>query len=589
MSARRPNPPKTDRGDIGAGLGAIRAAGYVRVSTDEQKKHGWNLNADRERIEAICIERGWQLVEVYDDGGRQGDDPDRPGLLSMLAAVDSYDVLIVRSQDRLTRDTGIWSMITTAFREGNVRVETFTGSLELESPQGELVGNIFAALGRFEKRLIGQRVKQSKVARAHAGGHPGGRRPFGYEFTPTGETGSHGKPIKRLTPHQTEAPVVRRIFDLADSGVSQRQIAHRLNADGLRTTTGALWEQGSVSRIIGNCLYVGMIRRKSNGKWETYPGQHDTLIDRDLFDRVNASRASKPRRAGGRPPRGQHLLRRGILRCTCGAAMIPSTRSENPAIQTYICNARRTHGPWVCQQGSLPRHAVDEALLNELTARYLDLDATRDRIKQRERDELSVARDTLAQAEREAAAAEAAIAKVQRGWREGVIDDDDYAEQRQQVIEERDAAHAAAAQARARLAAVENDGTAIDAEKRLLAHLADLKEAVAGSVERAPDLAALRTIIAQLIERVDVGTRTHPFGQPADKTSDGVLHVPRPPIRFDDDGEPLQEDLDALGPAPDLWLWITVRREFYDFDARAPRKAIIDVPEEPTRSSCRRR
>ena len=66
----------------------MRAAGYIRVSTDEQAKHGWNLGADRDRIEATITERGWTRHAIYDDGGRQGDDPDRPGFLRMLAEVD---------------------------------------------------------------------------------------------------------------------------------------------------------------------------------------------------------------------------------------------------------------------------------------------------------------------------------------------------------------------------------------------------------------------------------------------------------------------------------------------------------------------
>jgi site-specific DNA recombinase len=80
----------------------VRAAGYVRVSTEDQKENGWNLSEDRARIEQIVSERGWQLVAIYDDGGRHGDDPDRPGLLAMLAAAKDreFDVLIVRSQDR---------------------------------------------------------------------------------------------------------------------------------------------------------------------------------------------------------------------------------------------------------------------------------------------------------------------------------------------------------------------------------------------------------------------------------------------------------------------------------------------------------
>ena len=45
-----------------------RAAGYVRVSTDEQAKNGWNLDADRERINDIAAANGWDLIALHDDG-----------------------------------------------------------------------------------------------------------------------------------------------------------------------------------------------------------------------------------------------------------------------------------------------------------------------------------------------------------------------------------------------------------------------------------------------------------------------------------------------------------------------------------------
>jgi DNA invertase Pin-like site-specific DNA recombinase len=66
----------------------MKAVGYVRVSTVEQQEHGWNLGADKQRIAEIAAANGWELGPIHDDGGRQGDDADRPGLLAMLASLE---------------------------------------------------------------------------------------------------------------------------------------------------------------------------------------------------------------------------------------------------------------------------------------------------------------------------------------------------------------------------------------------------------------------------------------------------------------------------------------------------------------------
>ena len=81
----------------------MKAAGYVRVSTDEQVRDGHNLDEDRRLIGERAEAEGWQLVEVYDDGGLQGDDPERTRPLALLAALDELDVVVVRSVERLAR------------------------------------------------------------------------------------------------------------------------------------------------------------------------------------------------------------------------------------------------------------------------------------------------------------------------------------------------------------------------------------------------------------------------------------------------------------------------------------------------------
>jgi site-specific DNA recombinase len=146
----------------------ICAAGYVRVSTQEQARHGWNLEEDRQLIRELCERKGWELGEINDDGGRQGDDPDRPGLLRMLAELDRYDVIVLRDMDRLARDTYIHALVTRELKAAGVRVETFRGPVDLQTPHGEFQADILAAVGKFEKKLIGLRVKQAMQARARS-------------------------------------------------------------------------------------------------------------------------------------------------------------------------------------------------------------------------------------------------------------------------------------------------------------------------------------------------------------------------------------------------------------------------------------
>src|SRR4051812_25949790 len=124
----------------------LRAAGYVRVSTEEQVKHGWNLDEDRTRIAERAEAEGWQLVEVFDDGGLQGDDPSRPGLQRMLASLDDLDVIVMRSLDRLSRDLLIYAEVRNALRAAGVQVWSFEGPMAFD-----LTTNIRAVIAEEEK------------------------------------------------------------------------------------------------------------------------------------------------------------------------------------------------------------------------------------------------------------------------------------------------------------------------------------------------------------------------------------------------------------------------------------------------------
>jgi site-specific DNA recombinase len=472
----------------------MTAAGYIRVSTEDQVQHGWNLEEDRRLI----LERYPDAV-IFDDPGRQGDDPDRPGLLALLSRLSEFDVVIIRQQDRISRDPVIWGTCEAAFRKAEVRVETFTGTIDLDTPQGRFHADLMAAVGKLEKGQIGQRVRQQKEARRKAGKPPGGKTPYGYRYADG-----------LLAVDPIEKAVVLRMFELADAGTSQRQISRILNAESIPASKGGGWAPSTVSRILRSPLYLGKLPRKVG----TVDGLHDAILeDADLcrgddqpcsclWHRVNRARATPERRAGGRPLLTGHLLTRGLLRCgDCGSAMFP-VASYNGRPEVYRCIGRRDHGPSYCQMPAMRRDVIDGALRAELTNRYLDWDGARERLRQQIESEVPMAQVAVEEALTDLSKAESRIRKVVRGWQDEVLSDAEYERQRADLDAERDAAQAALEQTERRLAQIEARGLTTDAEEALLRHLADLKALWSGTVEQAPNIEAQRTVIRQLFERV---------------------------------------------------------------------------------------
>jgi hypothetical protein len=184
--------------------------------------------------------------------------------------------------------------------------------------------------------------------------------------------------------------------------------------------------------------------------------------------------------------------------------MIPRKQTERNRARhdRFICRGRVEHGLSYCSQPSVRREAIDEPLLAKLLDSYVDLEGTRQRIAQRASSALAAARDQLEQRDREAASAEAKLARVRSHYQEGRIEPEDWAEKRPQLTAELEAAQEAAERAQDHVQQVEQSAVPDDGEQALLEHLARLKQAVNVGVGGAPDLHALRNVIADMFESI---------------------------------------------------------------------------------------
>ena len=173
-------------------------------------------------------------------------------------------------------------------------------------------------------------------------------------------------------------------------------IARRLNREGIHSAERKQWTQGTVRRILSNPLYCGKIARHDG----VFKGAHEPIVSDETWNAAAKMRNFAPKRKnknpkgnlrgsvagsnnnGGRQPKGRHLLTKGLLRCgSCGAAMVPRTESRKEGQrELYMCLGRHRDIE-SCEQGSVERATVDEAILRELSIRYLDLEATRERLR----------------------------------------------------------------------------------------------------------------------------------------------------------------------------------------------------------------
>jgi site-specific DNA recombinase len=311
-------------------ISALRVAIYVRVSSDPKRR--WKSVGEQEaecRTEAA--RRGWDVVAVFCDNDRSASRfarKPRPGFIELqrFIAGGGCDVLLSWEGSRNQRDLGVFVQLRDLL-ESNGVLWSYDGEvLDMRRARDRKRAAEDATDAEYEADRTSERVRRHVRASA-AAGRPHGRRLFGYQRTYDPATGV----LTGQEPHPTEAAVVRRIFDACIAGDGVRTIARALNADGVKTGTGARWEDTQVNRVLRNPAYVAL--RVHQGEI-VGPADWPPLVDADLYERVQA-RLDAVRTFPRRQTRNANLLT-GVARCgKCGGKV--QRGHDRNARKVYIC------------------------------------------------------------------------------------------------------------------------------------------------------------------------------------------------------------------------------------------------------------
>ncbi len=288
----------------------LRCAIYTRVSSDQGLEQDFNsLDAQREAAEAYIksqAHEGWRLRrDRYDDGGFSGGTMERPALQRLLADVAErrIDIIVVYKVDRLTRSLADFAKLVEMFDGNSVSFVSVTQSFNTTSSMGRLTLNVLLSFAQFEREVTGERIRDKIAASKKKGIWMGGIVPLGYRVYD-----------RKLLIDEAEAGMVRLIFqryielgtlsalqaDLRDSGVRTRS---RSLASG-RMIGGVALTNGSLSYLLKNRMYLGEI----NHRGVSYKSDHQPILDRALFDAVQAKLAQNLSRRDLRKGKTDALL-----------------------------------------------------------------------------------------------------------------------------------------------------------------------------------------------------------------------------------------------------------------------------------------
>ncbi|WP_019903532.1 recombinase family protein [Methylobacterium sp. 77] len=349
----------------------LRCAIYTRKSTEHGLDQAFtSLDNQREAAEAYIksqAHEGWRLLpEAYDDGGVSGGSLDRPALQRLLAEVEAgrVDVVVVYKVDRLTRALSDFAKLVELFDAHGVSFVSVTQAFNTTNSMGRLTLNVLLSFAQFEREVTAERIRDKIAASKRKGMRMGGPVPFGYRV--------HDK--KRM-PCPIEAEQVRAIFerylelgclnglaaDLQGRGILTKRTPRR---DGT-VRGGIAFTKGPLAYLLRNRVYIGEVIHKDRH----YPGEHEGIVPRELFDAVQAALSEKAQAQGSvRGNTGSWLA--GLLYDDRGNRMTPSSARKGALHYRYYVSRALETGQR-SEAGSVPRVSapeIEQAVRKALTA-----------------------------------------------------------------------------------------------------------------------------------------------------------------------------------------------------------------------------
>ncbi|HSR00469.1 MAG TPA: recombinase family protein [Sphingomicrobium sp.] len=274
-------------------MNKVRCAIYTRKSSEEGLEQDFNsLHAQREACAAYVLSQaseGWSLLPgEYDDGGLSGGTLERPALQRLLANIDAgkIDIVVVYKVDRLTRSLLDFSKLVEAFDSASTSFVSVTQSFNTTTSMGRLTLNMLLSFAQFEREVTAERIRDKIAASKAKGMWMGGVVPLGYE--------ADGRTLKIVEEH---AELIRELFQRYREVGNVRLLTNQLDNECVhlpqrtmstgRAMGGGKFTRGQIYKILSNPIYLGEIHHKG----KVYEGKHEAIVDRDLWDSVQAELA----------------------------------------------------------------------------------------------------------------------------------------------------------------------------------------------------------------------------------------------------------------------------------------------------------
>ncbi|MCH5286746.1 MAG: recombinase family protein [Christensenellaceae bacterium] len=381
----------------------MKVAIYCRLSEEDRNKQfetddSNSIQNQKMMLLQYAMEQGWELYNIYSDDDYTGADRRRPQFNRLLQDAEQrrFDVVLCKTQSRFTRELElVEKYIHGLFPIWGIRFISIVDNADTANKGNKKSRQINGLVNEWYLEDMSENIRSVLTNRRKNGFHIGAFALYGYKKDPDQKG--------RLLVDEEAAAVVREVFALFAQGHGKSAIARMLNDRGIpnpteykrlhglrykqpKTKSGTLWKYFAISDMLTNEIYIGHMvqgkygsvsyKTKQNkprprSEWYIVEGTHEPIVDRELWDRVQAMIAQKAKPFAA----GKVGLFAGKARCAhCGYVM----RSAKCQDKRYLKCSNRHVSKDACVGSFISVDKLEQLVLDELnrlSAQYLDRDA----------------------------------------------------------------------------------------------------------------------------------------------------------------------------------------------------------------------
>jgi len=238
---------------------------YMRVSTDDQAKEGFSLPEQKERLEAFCKFKNYEIIDYYEDAGISAKTGNhRPEFERLKKDIKSKKIntIVALKLDRITRSIYDWEELITFLDENDAYLDCANDEINTTTANGKMISRLLMSVSQNEIERTSERTKVG-MAGAIKSGHIPHKAPLGYKHED-----------KKLVIDYSTKDIVIRIFDLYYNGYSYQKISNLFNEEKVLGKDN--WRDSTIVGIIENEIYKGDF---IHGKKTKHPTYYEDVVE----------------------------------------------------------------------------------------------------------------------------------------------------------------------------------------------------------------------------------------------------------------------------------------------------------------------